>query len=105
MIKPQTQIKIIYIHKPVGLHTRTAQLGVSCQAASCEACKPSHKAGSQTPLESQKSQADCNLPGNLEDILTHGVVWLACKYGSYSVNFYQSRNTSVKQSPSHSWHF
>ncbi len=67
-----------HIHKPVGPHTRREQSGVSCQAAGCEACIPSHKAGSPTSLESQKSQADCNLPGNLENILTHVVIRLAC---------------------------
>lgn len=57
-------------HEPVGLRTQREQSGVFCQAVGCEACIPSHKAGSLTSLESQKSQADCNLPGNLEDILT-----------------------------------
>ena len=55
-------------YKPVGLHTQREQLGVSCQVAGCEACIPSHTAGSLTSLESQKSQVGCNLQGNLEDV-------------------------------------
>lgn len=63
-------------YKPVGLHTQREQLGVSCQAAGCEACTPSRKAGNQTSLESQRSLVDCNLLGNLET-QTHGVTGLA----------------------------
>lgn len=56
--------------KPVGHHKRIEQWGVSCQAAGCEAYIPSHRAGSLTSQESQKSQVDCNPQGNLDDILT-----------------------------------
>lgn len=55
------------MHKPVGLRTQREQSGVSCQAAGCEAYTPSRTAGSLTSRESQKSQAGCNLQGNLKD--------------------------------------
>lgn len=55
------------MHKPVGLRTQRGQSGVSCQAAGCEAYTPSRTAGSLTSRESQKSQAGCNLQGNLKD--------------------------------------
>lgn len=55
------------IYRPAGLRTQTGPSGVSCQAAGCEVCTPSRKAGSQTFPESQRSQVDCSLPGNLKD--------------------------------------
>lgn len=66
-----TQLEVRRIrcsYKPVGLRRQREQWGVSAQTAGCEACIPSHKAGSLTSPESRKSQVDCNLPDNLDDI-------------------------------------